>query len=334
MTTVGIIGAGAWGTALATAAVRAESETSIWCHEHEVAEDINMNHQNSLWLPGVKLDPAIHATTDIAKVCNSNIVVIATPAKFLRQTVNLMAANLHRDAYVLIASKGIENETGKLLSNVAKETLPDCGIGIISGPSFADEVANDMPTAVTLAAEMLPNAGWLARSFASKNFRVYASDDVIGTQIGGAVKNILAIASGIIVGLKLGKNAQAACITRGMAEISRLNMALGGKSETITGLSGLGDIWLTCSSEKSRNFSFGLEIGKGGNPKEILQKSQNAVEGAYTAAVIAEVAAKLKIEMPISEAVNNVIYHGANINDTVNALLNRPLKAEHHFGEL
>ncbi|MGB0935241.1 MAG: NAD(P)H-dependent glycerol-3-phosphate dehydrogenase [Alphaproteobacteria bacterium] len=328
MSTVSVIGAGSWGTAIALAAHRAGSKTTIWSHsDEEIARMIETGgHPNRL--PGVKIDPEITLTDDLETACQSNIIVIAVPAQVVRQVTAKMACFVPSTSYIIIASKGIEIDTGLLMSEVTDQTLPGRSVAVLTGPSFALPVALGKPTGVMLAAETLSASQILARAFNSKTFRVYASDDVIGAQIGGALKNVLAIASGIIRGKELGENALAFLITRGLSEITRLAVAKGGRADTIAGLSGLGDICLSCTSSTSRNFAFGELIGQGMTAEQAAEKLGHLVEGAASSKTIEMLSESLKIEMPICGAVDAVLSGQATVEEMIEALLSRPTRVE------
>jgi glycerol-3-phosphate dehydrogenase (NAD(P)+) len=324
MTTLSVIGSGTWGTALASASDRAGTTTTIWSKDKSTIQGIKATGENPECFPGQKLSPSILATTDLEVACQSNIIVLSVPAQFARDVSREMAPLVPDDSYIIIASKGIEQTTGLLLSEVLTETLPGRNVGIISGPSFAEEVFKGLPSAVTLAAESLTTSSWLARAFNSPTLRIYASDDIIGAQIGGALKNVLAIASGIVAGHHLGENARAMIITRGLSEVSRLAVAKGGKVETLYGLSGLGDLCLTCTSRTSRNYHFGHEIGAGKSVKDILSNSKALTEGLYTSRTIAKLAENLNVEMPICKAVDDILNNGVSVDEAMHVLMDRP----------
>jgi glycerol-3-phosphate dehydrogenase (NAD(P)+) len=325
----GIIGAGAWGTALATTLRRAGRDITIWSHNPAGAENINRLHE-SLHLPGLALDPAIKATADMNVVGDVDVLLFATPAQRLRDIAKSLAAvrALRHDAPVIIASKGIEMGSMKLMSEVMAEEMPQRGIAILSGPSFAAEVARGQPTAITLATRDQPLGRKLAQALATPAFRPYLSDDIIGAQLGGAIKNVLAIACGIVTGKQLGENARAALITRGLAELMRLGAALGARAETLMGLSGLGDLLLTCSSPQSRNMSLGLALGRGQTLDAILGSRTSVAEGVPTASAALELAHHRGVEMPIVASVASVLKGTASVDQAITDLLARPLKTE------
>jgi glycerol-3-phosphate dehydrogenase (NAD(P)+) len=328
MSKIGIIGAGAWGTALAMVAIRAGNEVILQAHEPEVAKAINKSHENTTFLPGFELDPAIKATTDLAEATDANIVLLVAPAQHMRNVCDAAADNWPEGVPAIICSKGIEQESSALMSEVVGEMLPGKPVAVLSGPTFAAEVAGDLPTAVTLACNDETMAKVLMETLSARFFRIYRSRDVIGAQIGGAVKNVLAIACGIVEGRKLGDNARAALVTRGLAEISRLGIAKGAQAETLAGLSGLGDLTLTCNAMQSRNFSLGVALGKGQSLEEIMAERNSIAEGVFTASSVTSLAQRMNVDLPICSAVDSVLNHSADIDATINTLLARPLKAE------
>ncbi len=328
MKRVAVIGAGAWGTALAMVARRAGQEAVLWAFEPEVVAGINSAHQNALYLPGIALDPALRATSDLAAaVTGADIVLLVSPAQHLRRLADTLAPNIPAKLPVVICAKGIEQATGALMTEAAS-ALDHASIMVMSGPSFASEVAKGLPTALTLAATDQALGRQVAESLGSRTFRPYLSADLVGAQIGGAVKNVLAIASGMCEGRQLGANARAALLTRGLAEIVRLAVARGGKPETLMGLSGLGDLVLTASSTQSRNYSLGLALGQGRTLAEVLGERRSVTEGVTTAAAVADLAAKLAVEMPICAAVDSILRRDARIDEVMVALLERPLRDE------
>jgi glycerol-3-phosphate dehydrogenase (NAD(P)+) len=328
MSKIGVIGAGAWGTALAMVAHRAGNNVILQAHEQEVADAINSVHENTTYLPSFKLDPAIKATADLAEVTDVDAILLVAPAQFLRPVCEAAAEYWQAGVPAIICSKGIEQESCALMSEVVGEMLPGKPLAVLSGPAFAAEVAGDLPTAVTLACDDETMAKVLMETLSARFFRIYRSRDVIGTQIGGAVKNVLAIACGIVEGRKLGDNARAALVTRGLAEITRLGIAKGAQAETLYGLSGLGDLTLTCNAMQSRNFSLGVALGQGRTLGEIMGERNSVAEGVFTASSVTALGRRLGVDLPICSAVDGVLNHSANIDGTINALLTRPLKAE------
>lgn len=328
---VGIVGGGAWGTALAMVARRAGARVLLWAREPEVVAAINQGQGNTLFLPGVALDPALRATGDLAAVGTAELLLLVVPAQHLRAVAQSLAPGLAGSTPVVLCAKGIETASTRLMTEVIGEILPAQPVAVLSGPTFAREVALGLPTAVTVASRDAALATRLAGRLGSRTFRPYASDDPIGTEIGGAVKNVLAIACGIAMGRGLGDNARAALITRGLAEMIRFGIAKGGRMDTLVGLSGLGDLTLTCTSEQSRNLSLGMALGRGRALAEIVAERRSIAEGVYSAAALVAAAARIGVEMPIAAAVDGVLNRGAAIDATITGLLQRPFRAE--FGD-
>jgi glycerol-3-phosphate dehydrogenase (NAD(P)+) len=324
---IGIVGAGAWGTALAESAATAGREVRLWAYERDTVEEINEYHQNRVYLPGVTLSPRVKATARVADIASCELVLMVTPSQFFRPIVTEFAPHLAGKP-VIIGTKGIEEGSGKLMSEVLTEVVPGVVPGVMTGPSFASEVARGLPTALTLAMadETLGNDA--AYALGSRTLRLYWTDDMRGVQVGGAVKNVLAIACGIVAGRRLGSNAQAALIARGFAELSRFGIAMGARPETLSGLSGLGDLILTCSSPQSRNMSLGLALGEGKTLAEILGSRKSVSEGTHAAAAVVALAAERGIEMPICEAVRAVLSGETDVDGAISALLSRPFRAE------
>lgn len=321
---IAVVGGGAWGTALAQIAAKGGRETLLWARESEAVETINARHENSLFLPGVALDPSIRATTELGDIANCDAWLVVTPAQHMR---SVLEQATKCDKPMVLCAKGIEERSGELLHQVAAETCTGARIAVLSGPTFAHEVASGLPTAVTLAAEDLSLAEQLRDRLAQPTFRIYLSDDVAGAEIGGAVKNVLAIACGVVEGRGLGQNARAALIARGFAEMTRFGLACGARAETLTGLSGLGDLVLTCSSTSSRNYSLGKGIGEGRPAPELMADRRTVAEGAFTAPVLARLARERNIDMPIVEAVARLL-EGASVDSVLEALLSRPPRSE------
>jgi glycerol-3-phosphate dehydrogenase (NAD(P)+) len=329
MSRIAIIGAGAWGTALAQVASRAGRATILWAHEPDIAAAINTSHRNPIFLPGIDLAPDIAATSDLAtSVADAELVLLAVPAQHLRAVAKQMRPHLRPATPLVICAKGVELGTGKLMSEIVAETCAGATPAVLSGPTFAGEVARGLPTAVTLAAAESAIAERLAAQLGTKHFRPYRSDDLVGAQIGGAVKNVIAIACGIVAGRKLGDNARAALMTRGLAEMMRLGMAMGGKRETLMGLSGLGDLALTCNNAQSRNMSLGIALGEGQTPAQALAGKRSVAEGEASSASIASLASRQGVEMPIVAMVDAILHHGAGIDASIDKLLTRPFKDE------
>ena len=322
---IGVIGAGAWGTALAQMLASDGRPVLLWALEPELVEEINARRSNSLFLPSASLAPSIRATGELAEAAACEILLLVTPAQHLAATLARMPS-LPRD--LVLCSKGIEAQSGRMMHEVASDAAPGSEIAVLSGPTFAHEVAAGLPTAVTLAcgggAEQWQR---LSPVIARPAFRPYYSDDLVGAEIGGAVKNVLAIACGVVEGLGLGQNARAALIARGYAEMLRFGEALGAERDTLAGLCGLGDLVLTCSSTSSRNFSLGKALGEGRSADELMADRRTVAEGAHTAPVLAELASRRGIAMPITTAVHRLL-GGAAAREVVSELLSRPLTAE------
>lgn len=319
---VAVIGAGAWGTALATVAARAGRNVTLWARNAEHAARIASSRDNPR-LPGVRLAPEIVVTSELSLAARADMLLIATPAQHLRGAVNMLASHLTKPVPVVACAKGIEHGTHKFMTDVIAEAAPHTQPAILSGPSFADDVARGLPTAVTLAAKDEALASALVQALGSATFRPYHTTDVRGVEIGGAAKNVLAIAAGIVVGRNLGASALAALTTRGFSELARLGRACGARTETLSGLSGLGDLLLSCSTAQSRNFALGIALGRG----EAAPAGKLA-EGAFTAPVLVELATAQKVDMPVSQAVAAILDGRLTIDAAIEGLLTRPFKAE------
>ena len=329
MTRLAIIGAGAWGTALALVARRAGAEATIWARGAAIAAAINQRRENPIYLPGVALDPAISATSDLAAaMAGADAALIAVPAQFLRDTLVAFGPALPANLPLLLCAKGIETGTLKTMAELVSDLRPATPLAVLSGPSFAAEVARDLPTALVIAGRDPGLTEFFAAALGNPRFRPYLSEDVAGVELGGAVKNVLAIACGILDGLRLGDNARAALITRGLAEMTRLGLAKGARAETFAGLSGLGDLVLTCCGGLSRNHTLGVALGRGQSLGEALAGSRSVVEGVASAASIAALAASLGVEMPIVAAIDAVLHRGMAIAPMIEGLLARPRRAE------
>jgi glycerol-3-phosphate dehydrogenase (NAD(P)+) len=321
---IGVLGGGAWGTALAQVAGRNDQPVTLWAREDDVVASINAAHENALFLPGIPLAPSIRATSDLAELSDCDALLVVVPAQFLRSVLSQLAAE---NRPLVLCAKGIESGTQKLVAEIARELHPDAPVAVLSGPTFAHEVAKGLPTAVTLACEDDALREALADRLGGATFRTYGSSDVTGAEIGGAVKNVLAIACGVVEGAGLGLNARAALIARGFAEMTRFGVARGGQPETLAGLSGLGDLVLTCSSTNSRNFSLGVGLGQGKAAAELLADRRTVAEGAATAPVLREAARAAGVEMPVTEAVCALL-EGTPVRTVVDALLARPPRGE------
>ena len=328
--TVGVIGAGAWGTALAQSFARSDLQVKLWAYEQDVVGEINDKKTNQTFLPNITLHDNISATNELKKVCHNDIIVVVAPTQHVAKIMEQAAPFIAESVPVIIAAKGIEISTGRLLSHIVTGILPQNPVGVLTGPSFAIEVANDLPAALTLAMndEYEELNYQLCDVLSTPHFRLYASNDMIGAQIGGAVKNVIAIACGIAHGKKMGDNARAALQTRGLAEMVRLGEKLGADPQTFLGLSGVGDLTLTCNAMQSRNFSLGVAIGEGKRAADILAERSSVAEGYYTAEAIVRLAQKIEIDMPICAAVYETLHKEKAIDYVIKGLLERPLKSE------
>jgi glycerol-3-phosphate dehydrogenase (NAD(P)+) len=324
---VAVIGGGAWGTALAQVAAAEGREVLLWALEDEVVSAVNKIHENPLFLKGLKLSKSIVATSNFSEVSSADLWLVVTPAQHMRAILGRLPCT---GKPLVLCSKGIEEGSGLMLHEVAKEACPDSQVAVLSGPTFAHEVAAGLPTAVTVACEDEQLGEQIRERLAIPTFRTYWTDDVAGAEVGGAVKNVLAIACGVVEGRKLGLNARAALIARGFAEMTRFGLALGARRETLAGLSGLGDLVLTCSSTSSRNFSLGKAIGEGQSPAELMADRRTVAEGAHTAPVLDRIARERGVDMPIVAAVASLLSGKAGVDAVLEEMLSRPLKAESH----
>jgi glycerol-3-phosphate dehydrogenase (NAD(P)+) len=325
---VAVAGAGAFGTALALVAHRAGRRVTLWAREPAQAEAILSSRENAAYLPGASIPVEIRVTSDRAAVGEADLVLLAVPAQAARAAATAFGTDIRPATPVVSCSKGIEQGTGLLQSELIAACLPHAVPAALSGPGFAEEIAAGKPTAVTVAAIDLGFAHALCAALSSESFRPYASDDLVGVELGGATKNVLAIACGVVAGRRLGESARAALLTRGLAEMMRLGTALGARPETFMGLSGLGDLVLTATSGKSRNTAFGMALGRGLSAVELLGEGAPLVEGAHTARVAAELARKHRVETPIIAAVAAVVEGTLSVDEAIEGLVTRPLKAE------
>jgi glycerol-3-phosphate dehydrogenase (NAD(P)+) len=326
-----VVGAGAWGTALAAHAARLGHVVTLWALEAEVADEISTRHSNSIYLPGLPLPESLRATSDVAAaVSGAEIVILVPPSSHLRSVATKVAPVLGAATLVVVATKGIEEGSLKLMSEVLEETAPELGerLAFLSGPSFAKEVARGLPTDVVVASEGMTTAHTIQALIHAPNFRTYASADPIGVQVGGAIKNVLAVATGVCDGLSFGDNARAAVITRGLAEMTRLGVALGANPLTFLGMSGVGDLVLTCAGDLSRNRTLGKQLALGVDPKAYLGSQRSVAEGFSTSAAAHALAQKLGVEMPITENVYEVLHRGRPLKEAVKMLLERTSKDE------
>ena len=335
MSRIAVLGSGAWGTAIALSlARRGGHEVTLWTHAQEICDDIVARGENVDFLPGFRLPPEIRITADPHDaVGEAEIVVGVVPSEFLRQTYNRIAPSLHAGQLLVSATKGVEDITFLRMTEVIQATLAGEGLnlpcGVLSGPSFASEVAAGFPAAITIAFDDMAKAVLIQREFSGPTLRLYSSDDVIGVELGGAIKNVIAIASGTVAGLGLGYNSAAALITRGMAEITRLAVACGGRRETLAGLSGIGDLVLTCTGSLSRNRTVGFELGKGRQLSEILAGLEGKVaEGVRTTAAALGLARRHEVEMPITEQMDLILHHGKPPLEAMRELMSRPGRDE------
>jgi glycerol-3-phosphate dehydrogenase (NAD(P)+) len=324
-----VIGAGAWGTALGDLLARNGHDVRLWAYEPDVVATINSSHENVRFLAGHKLAPALQAVGDLTEACaEAELVTVATPSQVLRSIVNSSAAAISNDVPVVVATKGLERGTLALMTAVAAEEIPDSTVIALSGPSFAAEVVRCQPTAVVVASRNAEAAEAVQRAFSSPYFRAYTHSDVIGVELGGALKNVMAVATGIAEGLGLGFNARAALITRGLAEMTRLGVALGAEQSTFAGLAGLGDLVLTCTGSLSRNRAVGLELGRGRKLDDVLKGTETVAEGVVTAQSARELAIRAGVEMPIVDTVNRVLFDGQPARSSIAALMSRELRSE------
>lgn len=329
---IGVVGGGSWGTALANLLADKGFKIDFWVFEKEVKDQIRDLKENKIFLPGVTLSSNLFPSNDIEDVvAGKDLVVIVVPSHVMRETAMKISGLVGKSTIIVSASKGIENDTFLTMSGVLKECIPGVpeeNIAALSGPSFAKEVAGKVPTAVTAASKDLDTAAFVQSVFAAPFFRVYTNDDVTGVELGGAVKNVIVIAAGVIDGLGLGLNTRAALITRGLTEIRRLGLALGAKPRTFTGLAGVGDLLLTCTGELSRNHTIGKKIGQGMKLKEILSEMRMVAEGIKTARSVYNLSLKLGVEMPISHEIYRILYEDLSPKEAVLRLMTRDLKQE------
>lgn len=328
--TAGVIGAGAWGTALAQVAGWAGLDVLLQAREPEVVDSIRARRVNEAFLPGVTLDDRVRVTGELADLAACDVILAVPPAQHMRSTLQAFAAHHRPGVPVVLCSKGIERGSLKLMTDVLAETLPAAPAAVLSGPSFAAEVARGLPSAVTLACADEALGESLMETLSAPAFRPYLATDLVGAEVGGAIKNVLAIACGMSEGRGLGRSAHAALITRGFAEMTRMGVALGGQAETVAGLCGLGDLVLTCSSPQSRNMSLGLALGQGQSVEQALAGKRSVAEGYESAPAVRELAAKMGVDMPISLAVAALLAGETTVGDVIEDLLSRPLKAERH----
>ena len=325
---IGVVGAGAWGTALALVAKRAGAEVTLWAREQAVIDEIIAHRENRTFLPGCALDPGLKMVADFGALSAAEALFLVVPAQHMRKVMADLARHIKPDIPILICAKGIEQGSNCLMSEVVAALVPDQPVAVLSGPTFAAEIAAGKPAAAMIAGTDPVVTRRFADSLADGRFRPYIGIDVRGAQIGGAVKNVLAIGSGIVMGRNLGENAQAAFVTRGLAEMTRFGVAYGGQSATLTGLAGLGDLCLTCSSGQSRNTALGLALSRDQDIQTFRQKGGPLAEGMWTAAAVADMALQAGVSMPICQAIDAILNHGADIDQAIEVLLARPLTDE------
>ncbi len=322
---IGVLGGGAWGTALAQSIISSGKNVKIWAREEDIVSAINEKHENTLFLPNISLSKDLKATNSLEEICKKDILLIATPAQYIRELFKTIAPYIKEGQPVVLCSKGIEIETGSLLSQVLEEEIPHANCAVMTGPTFATDISKGKPSSMTLAVKDKDMARNLRNALNTKNLRIYVTDDIIGAQIGGAVKNVIAIAAGIVEGLNYGESARAALVTRGLAEMERLASAMGANKETLMGMCGVGDLMLTCSSLQSRNYSLGVLLGEGQTLEEILGSRNSVTEGVHTSKALRTMAKNNAVEMPISNAVYKCLNENAPISDLIEELLERPL---------
>jgi len=325
---ISVIGGGAWGTAIASTLAKNQDCINLWAKELEVVDSINTKNENNLFLPGISLSKKIKAHNDFKFIDMSDLLFFVTPAQYFRKTLKDISNKIDKNVPIVLCSKGVEIKTLNLMSEIANNILPDNPIAVLSGPSFAIDVANNLPTALTLACDTDDVGGKIAETINSAEFRIYQSRDIIGAQIGGATKNIIAIASGIVYGKGLGDSARSALIARGYSEIVHLAKAMGGEEKTLTGLSGMGDLILTCNSQTSRNFTLGVKLGRGMNINEATNGLTSIAEGMFSTKAIVKLAKIHNVIMPITDSINKLIGNESDIDTIIEELLSRPLKEE------
>ncbi|WP_343564577.1 NAD(P)H-dependent glycerol-3-phosphate dehydrogenase [Kiloniella sp. b19] len=325
---IAVLGAGAWGTALAIQSARQGNETLLWCRKPEQAEAMARERENTRYLKGVAFPEKLKATCELSDLSGCNSLILAVPAQHLRSILLQALPLLPKAVPLVLCTKGVEISSGLLMTEMIREIAPSHPVCVLSGPTFAIEVAKGLPTAVTFAADDREWAGRFIDTFSSKSFRMYYTDDIQGSEIGGAVKNVIAIACGIVEGRQLGDNARAALISRGLSEMIRLGLACGGRAETLMGLSGLGDLTLTCTARQSRNYALGFALGQGQSLQEHLNSRNTVAEGVSSAESVTALAQKLQLDMPICQAVHKVLHRNEPLDTVISELLNRPQRAE------
>ena len=326
---IGVVGAGVWGTALAITAERAQNEVLCWARDEKVVNDINLNHKNSKYMQDVVLSQKIKATSNLSEIFEfASVVLLTVSAQHTREMLQKIKPYVKKDTIIVLCAKGIEEKSGMMQSEIADEEMKGVDIAILSGPGFAKDVADKKFVSVTIGAKKEEVARTVTEMMGTPYFRPYMTTDIVSVQVGGSIKNVIAIASGIVEGAKFGDGARAALITRGFHEMAKLTEKLGGELATLKGMCGLGDLVMTASCYQSRNFSFGVEVGKSGNAKEVMEKNTKTVEGIYTTKAVVKRAKELGIEMPISEMLEKLLFEGVLLHKGVEELLARPYKVE------
>ncbi|MDG1438863.1 MAG: NAD(P)-dependent glycerol-3-phosphate dehydrogenase [Emcibacteraceae bacterium] len=325
---IGVVGAGAWGTALAQQSAQAGCDVTLWAREEEVVTSVNQRHENEMFLADIPLSNKIKATSNLADIAGVDYIFMVVPAQFVRTVLNDLKRYISENAAIVLCAKGIEQSTGKLMSDVVTEILPKSPLVVLSGPTFAHEVAKGLPSAVTVASKYQRVTQRLSDAIGLPTFRPYMSRDVVGAEIGGALKNVFAIACGVITGRKMGENARAALITRSLSEMVRFGERSGAERATMMGLCGLGDLILTCSSPQSRNMSLGISIGEGKTVEELMTGRRTVAEGFHTSSVLANICKEEDLDLPIVMAVNAILHEGKEIDTVIMDLLNRPFVDE------
>lgn len=325
---IGVVGAGAWGTALAHLSAKAGCNVRLWARETEVVASINERNENEIFLSGISLNPVVVATADLSDMAGMDFIFMVVPAQFMRPVLIELKQHISESTAIVLCAKGIEQSTGKLMSDIVSEILPKSPLVVLSGPTFAREVAEGRPSAVTIASKYQRVTERLSEAIGQPTFRPYASRDVIGAEIGGALKNVFAIACGITTGRKMGDNARAALITRSLSEMMRFGEKYGAERSTMMGLCGLGDLILTCSSPQSRNMSLGIAIGEGKSIEELMTDRKTVAEGYHTSSVLARICREEGLDLPLVMAVNDILHEGKDVNIVITDLLNRPFVSE------
>ena len=325
---IGVMGGGAWGTTVAKLLSDKNSNVLLWAKETQVKKDIEKTRINKTYLNKIKLNKSLKITNHLEDLSELDILFVVIPTQYIQATLKPLKKIIKRNCILVNCAKGIDIKSTSLISEVINKTLPSNRLAIMSGPNFALEIALGKPTATLIAAQKISDAKYIANLISSKTFRPYLSNDIIGAQICGAMKNVYAIGCGIIVGKNFGENAVASVIARSFAEIKSVGKKLGAQPETLSGLSGLGDLFLTCSSNKSRNFSLGFDLAKGKKLENLLRNKKTIAEGAYTVKAIKKLGKKLKLSLPLNDAIYKILYQNKNINNTISELLNRPIIKE------